>query len=76
MMTLPLHVEQQVMHIAQLEHIAPESVLEQAMQSFIKELEDREDIKVADAVMAKLLTGEEKTLSQAEAMRMLDELGG
>ena len=76
MMILPLHVEQQVMHIAQLEHIAPESVLEQAMQSFIKELEDREDIKAADAVMAKLLSGEEKTLSHAEAMRMLDELVG
>ncbi len=74
MITIPSHVEQQVMHLAQQQQIAPENVLERAMQSFVDDLDDKADIEAADKAKARLLTGESVRLSMNDAMRLLDEL--
>ncbi|MDD5215352.1 MAG: hypothetical protein PHQ03_07440 [Methylococcales bacterium] len=68
MITLPLQLEQQINHIATMEHIAPETVLERAMQSFIDNLEDKADIQAADKAKSELLSGDDYAISLDEFM--------
>lgn len=74
MITIPLHVEKEIMYFAQQQQIAPENVLERAMQSFIDDLDDKADIQAADKVKAELLNGDDYTVSLDEFMERMNAL--
>lgn len=71
MIALPLQLEQQINHIAEMEHIPVSNWVTQKLTEIV---EDYQDIQAADKAKARLLTGESVRLSMDDAMRLLDEL--
>lgn len=71
MMTLPEHLEQPFLHIAELEHKPVNTLIEQALTEF---LEDYYDVQLAKAAIERLESGESELLSLEDAERMLHEM--
>lgn len=73
MIALPIELEQQVIQFAQFEHTDPITFLKNVVADYVSRTTQDENTylaQLADEVMA----SGEKSLSQDEAMRMLDEL--
>jgi predicted DNA-binding protein len=71
MITLPEHLEQPFLHLAELEHKSVNSLIEQALTEF---LEDYYDVQLAKAAINRLQRGESELLSLEDAERMLHEM--
>ena len=71
MMTLPEHLEQPFLHIAEMEHKPVSTLIEQALTEF---LEDYYDARLAEQTLKEIERGEVKVFSLTEAWAMLDGL--
>ncbi len=71
MITLPEHLEQPFLHIAEMEHKPVNTLIEQALTDF---LEDYYDVQLATAAIKRLESGESELISLEDAERMLHEM--
>lgn len=73
MISLPIELEQQVVQFAQFEHTDPITFLKNVVADYVSRATQDENTylaQLADDIMAR----GEQSLSQDDAMRMLDEL--
>lgn len=68
---IPAHFEQQIIHIAEVEH---KPVSAWVAEKLARMIEDYEDLKAVDSALAAIERGDDEFLSLDDAMRVIYEL--
>lgn len=71
MITVPKHLEEPFLHVAEIEHKPVNKLIEMALTEF---LEDYHDARLAEAAIERIRRGESELISLEDAERMLNDM--